>query len=93
MKKIKLLPVAKTMVIQERVTSRFLSKYERARIIGTRALQISMNFPLTVDRGDLMDPIKIATKELESKTLQHLVLRRYLPNGNHEDWPLKDLVL
>ena len=91
MKKIKLLP-AKSMVLQERVTSRFLSKYERARIIGTRALQISMNYPLTIDRGELIDPIRIAEKELENKTLP-LVLRRYLPDGNYEDWALKDLVL
>ncbi len=91
MKKIKLLP-AKSMVLQERVTSRFLSKYERARIIGTRALQISMNYPLTIDRGGLIDPIRIAEKELENKTLP-LVLRRYLPDGNYEDWALKDLVL
>lgn len=27
----------------ERVTTKFMTKYERARVLGTRALQISMN--------------------------------------------------
>merc|ERR1719410_2005328 len=33
----------------ERVTTRYLTKYERARVLGTRALQISMNAPVMVD--------------------------------------------
>ena len=34
---------------QERITTRYLTKYERARVLGTRALQISMNAPVMVD--------------------------------------------
>ncbi|MBU3923405.1 MAG: DNA-directed RNA polymerase subunit K [Nanoarchaeota archaeon] len=51
------------------------SKYERARIIGARGLQISMDAPLLVDmdEGDLdavnYDPLKIAEKELDSGVL------------------------
>ena len=30
---------------KERITSTFLTKYERARILGTRALQLSKNAP------------------------------------------------
>jgi len=33
----------------ERITTRYLTKYERARVLGTRALQISMNAPVMVD--------------------------------------------
>ena len=29
----------------ERITAKFLTKYERARILGTRALQLSKNAP------------------------------------------------
>lgn len=36
------------MPLQERITPRFLTKYERARIIGTRALQISKNAPIMI---------------------------------------------
>ncbi|KAF2320317.1 hypothetical protein GH714_027106 [Hevea brasiliensis] len=30
-------------------TSKYMTKYERARILGTRALQISMNAPVMVE--------------------------------------------
>ena len=36
----------------ERITSRFMTKYERARVLGTRALQISMNAPVMVPVGE-----------------------------------------
>ena len=51
------------------------SKYERARIVGARGLQISMDAPLLVDIGDAeldnlnYDPLKIAEKELDSGVL------------------------
>ena len=51
------------------------SKYERARIIGARGLQISMDAPLLVDISDgeldgiNYDPLKIAEKELYSGVL------------------------
>lgn len=32
----------------ERITTKYLTKYERARVLGTRALQISMNAPVMV---------------------------------------------
>ena len=51
------------------------SKYERARIIGARGLQISMDAPLLVDMKESeldamnFDPLKIAEKELDSGVL------------------------
>ena len=33
---------AQTTQLAERTTTKFLTKYERARVLGTRALQISM---------------------------------------------------
>ena len=48
----------------ERITSPFMTKYEKARIIGVRAVQISKNSPLylTADSNSLMnwDPLTIA---------------------------------
>jgi len=32
----------------ERITSSFMTKYEKARVLGTRALQISKNAPLMI---------------------------------------------
>lgn len=34
---------------EKRMTTRFMTKYERARVLGTRALQISMNAPVMVE--------------------------------------------
>ncbi|MEM3313174.1 MAG: DNA-directed RNA polymerase subunit K, partial [Thermoplasmatales archaeon] len=40
------------------------SKYEKARIIGARALQISMGAPILIDvPKDITDPLKIAMIE------------------------------
>ena len=51
----------------KRVTTRYMTKYERARVLGTRALQISMNAPVMVDIAGETDPLKIAGKELRAQ--------------------------
>ena len=57
------------------VDAKEFSKYERARIIGARGLQISMDAPLLVDmkeedlEGVNYDPLRIAEKELDSGVL------------------------
>jgi len=69
-----------------------LTKYERARIIGGRALQLSLGaFPLVeVREGDT--PIDLATRELESGSLP-IIIRRRKPNGEFADVALKDLLV
>ena len=76
----------------ERVTTRYMTKYEKARVLGTRALQISMNAPVLVDVAGETDPLKIANKELRDRKIP-LVVRRYLPDGSYEDWPIRDLII
>ncbi len=51
-----------------------LTRYERARIIGARALQISLGAPvlIDVDRGE---PIDIAMMELEKEVIPITVKR------------------
>eukprot|EP01062_Namystynia_karyoxenos_P055965 TRINITY_DN46966_c0_g1_i1.p2 TRINITY_DN46966_c0_g1~~TRINITY_DN46966_c0_g1_i1.p2 ORF type:complete len:271 (+),score=90.95 TRINITY_DN46966_c0_g1_i1:94-813(+) len=75
-----------------RITTPFLTKYERARVLGTRALQISMGAPLKVDPQGEADPLIIASKELREKLIP-FIIRRHLPDGGFEDWPLNDLVI
>lgn len=66
------------------------SKYEKARIIGARALQISMNAPLLIkiEEDDLekinYDPIKIAEVELDSDILP-ISVNKPLPSKNEEE--------
>jgi DNA-directed RNA polymerase I, II, and III subunit RPABC2 len=67
-----------------------MTKYERARILGTRALQISKNAPLMVDPGDESDPYRLAELELSEKKIPFIV-RRYLPDGSYEDWKVNEL--
>jgi DNA-directed RNA polymerase subunit K/omega len=69
-----------------------LTKYEKSRIISTRALQITMGAPILIELSEkITDPIVIATMELESGVLP-LVIRRTLPNGQFQDIPVKLLL-
>lgn len=79
--------------LEERITTRFMTKYERARVLGTRAMQLSMNAPplVNVEPG-MIDPLEIAGKELRERKLP-LIIRRHLPDGSFEDWPINDLII
>lgn len=81
---------AKKVPKSERQTTRYMTKYERARVLGTRALQISMNAPVMVDIAGETDPLKIAMRELRERKIP-MILRRYLPDGSYEDWSLDEL--
>eukprot|EP01018_Ginkgo_biloba_P012644 Gb_02982 [translate_table: standard] len=74
-----------------RKTSKFMTKYERARILGTRALQISMNAPVMVELEGETDPLMIAMKELRDRKIP-FTIRRYLPDGSYEDWGVDELI-
>ncbi|KNC76187.1 DNA-directed RNA polymerase I, II, and III subunit RPABC2 [Sphaeroforma arctica JP610] len=78
-------------VNEERVTTHYLTKYERARVLGARALQISMNAPVMVELQGESDPLQIAMKELTEKLIP-IIIRRYLPDGSFEDWSVNDLI-
>ena len=75
----------------QRITSSFMTKYEKARVLGTRALQISKNAPLMiVPLPGECDPYKLAERELIERKIP-FIIRRYLPDGSYEEWKLKDL--
>ena len=77
---------------EDRITTKYLTKYERARVLGTRALQISMNAPVMVDLDGETDPLKIAMKELRERKIP-IIIRRFLPDGSHEDWSIDELIV
>ncbi|WCJ36603.1 DNA-directed RNA polymerases II and V subunit 6B [Euphorbia peplus] len=79
-------------VQRPRKTSKFMTKYERARILGTRALQISMNAPVMVELEGETDPLEIAMKELRERKIP-FTIRRYLPDGSYEDWGVDELIV
>ena len=74
----------------QRRTIPFLTKYEKARIIGKRAMQISKGSPPLVEIGDLESPIDIAKKELMERKIP-FIIRRPLPDGSYEDWRVDEL--
>ncbi|HEX9909028.1 MAG TPA: DNA-directed RNA polymerase subunit K [Thermoplasmata archaeon] len=52
------------------------TRFERARIIGARALQISMGAPILVELADeVIDPIEIAIKEYDKGVIPITVKR------------------
>ncbi|RKO98061.1 hypothetical protein CXG81DRAFT_20259 [Caulochytrium protostelioides] len=75
----------------KRMTTPYMTKYEKARILGTRALQISMNAPIMVELNGEWDPLEIAMKELRERKIP-LLVRRFLPDGSYEDWAVDELI-
>ena len=71
---------------------KWLTKYEKARIIGARALQISMNAPILINtEGITMGRYGFAEEELRSGVLP-MTVRRTLPTGEYTDIPLNVLL-
>lgn len=75
-----------------RITTRYMTKYERARILGTRALQIAMCAPVMVELEGETDPLQIAMKELKQRKIP-IIIRRYLPDHSYEDWGIDELII
>ncbi|KMZ76543.1 DNA-directed RNA polymerase [Zostera marina] len=76
----------------ERRTTKYMTKYERARILGARAMQISMNAPVMVELAGESDPLEIAMKELRQRKIP-FTIRRFLPDGSYEDWGVDELIV
>jgi len=69
-----------------------MTRFERARIVGARALQIAMGAPIIIEVPESrVGPIDIAVLELDSDILP-ITIRRTLPNGEYQDIPLKWLI-
>lgn len=69
-----------------------LTRFERARIVGARALQISLGAPILVELPvDVSDSIDIALRELDTGILP-MTIRRTLPDGTHQDIAVRDLL-
>uniref|UniRef100_G3MMZ5 DNA-directed RNA polymerases I, II, and III subunit RPABC2 n=2 Tax=Amblyomma TaxID=6942 RepID=G3MMZ5_AMBMU len=77
---------------QKRITTMYMTKYERARVLGTRALQIAMCAPVMVELEGETDPLQIAMKELKARKIP-IIIRRYLPDGSYEDWGIDELLI
>lgn len=69
----------------------FLTKYEKARILGQRAKQINSGaYPFVKVPENVIDGYIIAEMELKQKRIP-FIIRRPLPNGGSEYWKVQDL--
>ena len=71
----------------------FITKYEKAKIIGVRTKQLNNGADPFIDiNSDMIDGYHIALQEFEKKKLPFIIARP-LPNGSREYWKLTDLEL
>ena len=70
-----------------------ITRFEKARIVGARALQLSMGAPLLVEapKGSI-SPIDLALRELAGGVLP-ITIRRRLPDNSYQDIPIQWLQL
>lgn len=79
-------------VKEGRIGPDHLTRFERARILGARALQLSYGAPPLIPLPPgVTDPIAIAKLELESKALP-ISIRRVLPTGEYQNIPISELL-
>lgn len=75
---------------EDRVTKPILFEFERVRILGERATQLSMGAKPMIKNVDNLDPKTIAKMELENKVIPLIIIRE-LPNGTMEKWKISEL--
>lgn len=75
-----------------KITLPFLSKFEKAKILGIRAQMLASGAEPLITPPLPETCYKIALKELKEKKIP-LLIRRYLPNNKFEDWRVEDLII
>ena len=69
----------------------FITRYEKARVIGEREKQLKSGaIPMVEVEPSVIDGYLIAVKEFEEKKIPFIV-KRPIPNGGCEYWKLSDL--
>ena len=69
----------------------YLTKFERAKILGQRAKQINNGSPIFVKvTPNIIEGHTIALMELQQKKIP-FIIKRPLPNGSNEYWKVSDL--
>jgi len=65
-----------------------LTRFEKARIMGARALQLSLGAPPFIEiPKDARISLDISMEELENKVIP-ITIRRVLPNGDYQNIPI-----
>ena len=69
----------------------YLTKFERARIIGTRLQQLAYGAKPRVNTKGLNSIQEIVEKELDERKIL-FIIRRPMPDGTYEDWKLEEFI-
>jgi DNA-directed RNA polymerase I, II, and III subunit RPABC2 len=65
-----------------------LTRFERARIMGARALQLSLGAPVFIQiPKNATSSLEIAMEELKQRVIP-IVIKRTLPNGDYQHLPI-----
>ena len=73
-------------------TPPWMTRFEKTRILGTRASQLSHDAPAQINVPDgMIDSMTIAQMELDQGQIA-FVVRRPLPDGTSEYWPVHELL-
>ena len=65
-----------------------LTRFEKARIMGARALQLSLGAPPFIAIPETASTsLDIAMEELDERVIP-IIIRRVLPNGNYQNIPI-----
>ena len=75
----------------KRISNPFLTKYERTRLIGVRAQQLSRGAIPLVDWKGLTRTLDIAEKELAERKIP-LMVKRLLPGKKYELWKIEEFI-
>lgn len=75
---------------EDRQTKPIMTKYERVRILGERARQLSLGAKPMIKGMESKDPKEVARQELKEGSIP-LLIERELPNGMKEIWEPKEL--
>ena len=78
----------------QKVTMPYMTKFEKAKILGVRAEMIASGDKPLIDTksGVFSNAYEIALEELKHKKIP-LIIRRSLPNGTIEDWRVEEMIL
>jgi len=65
-----------------------LTRFEKARIMGARALQLSLGAPMFIEIPEnATTSLEIAMEELKQRVIP-IVIKRTLPNGDYQNIPI-----
>lgn len=77
----------------QRITRNYMTKYDKAKIIGVRAQQIAMGaIPnITLPDSHHYNPVQIARMEFDQKKTP-IIIQRIFHTGKYEEWKMEELI-